>query len=82
MELEGFQRCMQFLLSCGMLITAIVTDRHLSIAKHMREVFPNIKHYFDLWHLKKSKYFSKNLTQHPIHMKWASYCKIGGQCSV
>ena len=72
MELEGFQRCMQLLLSCGMLITAIVTDRHLSIAKHMSEVFPNIKHHFDLWHLKKSKYLVKNLTPHTTSVKWIS----------
>jgi hypothetical protein len=31
-----------------------LSDRHSSIAKYMRENLAHIKHYFDLWHLKKS----------------------------
>lgn len=56
MEYAGFQRAMKHLLDSGFEISALVSDRHLSIAKHMREQLPMITHYFDLWHLKKSKF--------------------------
>ena len=56
MEYHGFQQCMQFLLGVGMSIGVLITDRHTSIAKHMRERLPNIKHYFDLWHIQKSRW--------------------------
>ena len=50
-----FQQCMDFLLAYGLLITAFILDRHVSIASHMKNVLTNIVHYFDIWHLKKSK---------------------------
>ncbi|XP_028403949.1 uncharacterized protein LOC114526538 [Dendronephthya gigantea] len=53
MEYEGFKRCMGFLLGEGLDLSTLVSDRHQTIAKHMREKLPNITHYFDLWHLKK-----------------------------
>ncbi|XP_028408273.1 uncharacterized protein LOC114530875 [Dendronephthya gigantea] len=53
MEFEGFQRCLNFLLAEGLDISTFVSDRHQTIAKHMREKLPKIKHYFDIWHLKK-----------------------------
>eukprot|EP00112_Aurelia_sp_Birch-Aquarium-sp1_P011567 Seg2428.5 transcript_id=Seg2428.5/GoldUCD/mRNA.D3Y31 product="hypothetical protein" protein_id=Seg2428.5/GoldUCD/D3Y31 len=53
MEYAGFQRAMKHLLDSGFEISALVSDRHLSIAKHKREQLPMITHYFDLWHLKK-----------------------------
>ena len=48
-----------------MIITTFVSDRHASIAKWMRETCPKIckelgkpviTHFFDLWHIGKSKY--------------------------
>ena len=56
MELMGFQSCMQFLLGYGVLVTAFVSDRHVSIAAYMKKSLTNIIHYFDIWHLKKSKH--------------------------
>ncbi|XP_065068881.1 uncharacterized protein LOC135694119 isoform X2 [Rhopilema esculentum] len=53
MEYEGFKRCMEFLLSLPTGISTFVSDRHSSVIRHMKEDLPNIKHYFDLWHLKK-----------------------------
>lgn len=53
MEYAGFQRCMSHLLGCGLAIGTFISDRHLSIAKHMREKLSNVTHYFDLWHIKK-----------------------------
>ena len=51
----GFQSCMDFLLGCGVVISTFISDRHTQIASHMKTVLKNITHYFDLWHLKKSK---------------------------
>ena len=55
MEFMAFKQCMDFLIAYGLLITTIISDRHISIASHMKNVLHNIVHYFDIWHLKKSK---------------------------
>lgn len=55
MEFLGFQSCMDFLLGCGVVISTFISARHTQIASHMKTVLKNITHYFDLWHLKKSK---------------------------
>lgn len=55
MEFLGFKNCMGYLLGCGVVISTLITDRHASIRKYMREQLKNIRHYFDLWHIKKSK---------------------------
>ena len=54
MEFMGFKNCMQYLIGYGILLKAFVSDRHMSIAAYMRKSLPNIIHYFDIWHLKKS----------------------------
>ena len=56
MEYLAFQNCMTFLLGCGIVMSTFISDRHGSIIKHMRTKLANVKHYFDLWHLKKSKW--------------------------
>ena len=56
MEFMGFKSCMDFLIGYGLLITAFVSDRHVSIAAYMRKSLTAITHYFDIWHLKKSKH--------------------------
>ena len=55
MEFEGFLRSMAYLFGVGLTMSAFISDRHCSIAKHMREKLPTVNHYFDLWHLKKSE---------------------------
>jgi hypothetical protein len=55
MEYEGFKRSMDNLLKRNIPISTFVSDRHPSIAKHMWEKHKDITHYFDLWHLIKSK---------------------------
>ena len=55
MEFMGFKECMNFLLGYGIVITSFISDRHVSIASHMRKVLTGITHYFDIWYLKKSK---------------------------
>jgi hypothetical protein len=59
MEFLGFKQCMEYLIGCDPLITTFVSDRHRAIACHMRKVLKNIIHYFDIWHIKKSKQFLK-----------------------
>ncbi|XP_069472905.1 uncharacterized protein [Ambystoma mexicanum] len=54
MEKVGFVASLQELQSRGMVIDLIATDRHVSIAKTMREEYKNINHQFDVWHLAKT----------------------------
>ena len=55
MEFLAFQNCMDYLSGKDVLFNILITDRHTQIAKHMRENLGHITHYFDLWHLRKSK---------------------------
>ena len=52
MEKEGFERSLNFLESQGLNIGAIVTDRHPSIGKFMKERRPSIRHLYT-WHVAK-----------------------------
>ena len=51
----AFQHCMDFWLACSLLITTFISDRHSTIASHMKNILTNIVHYFNIWHLKKNK---------------------------
>ena len=53
MEKEGLCRALQQLGDKGLAVQVLVTDRHKQIAKWMRETHPEIKHYFDVWHVAK-----------------------------
>lgn len=55
MEYLAFQRCMDHVEKEEILLDSLITDRHNSISKHMRENMKEVKHYFYLWHLRKSK---------------------------
>ena len=63
MEYEGFKRTMDFLLR-ELDISTLVSDRHQTIAKHMREKLPNITHYFNIWHLKKISSYKSCMIMH------------------
>lgn len=54
MELEGFKRLQAFLASNGLDVGKLITDRHLQLAKYVRENSPTILHTYDVWHLAKS----------------------------
>ena len=58
MEFMSFKSCMDYLMKQGLSITTFISD---SISKHMTTVLKKITHYFDIWHLKKSKYIPKFL---------------------
>lgn len=55
MELEGLKRCLKELEDAGLKILTIVTDRHPSVRKWLRENRPEYKHRFDVWHVAKGK---------------------------
>ncbi|CAG2243572.1 unnamed protein product [Mytilus edulis] len=54
MELEGFRRCMEYLLDKGFQITVLATDRYVQIRSVMTKQYPETEHQFDLCHLAKS----------------------------
>lgn len=53
MEKEGLHRVIDFLTEKGLEISVLVTDRHKQINKWIRETYPQIKHYYDIWHVAK-----------------------------
>ena len=53
MEKEGLRRCLNNMDDDGLFAETLVTDRHPSIKKYMRERRPETKHYFDVWHVAK-----------------------------
>ena len=66
MELLGFRKSMQYLTDSQLDISTFISDRHTSIAKCMRENYNGITHYYDLWHLAKSKMFLLFVILHVI----------------
>ena len=55
MEFMGFKDAMLFLLTQEIPVSVFISDRHTAIASHMKKELGNITHYFDLWHIAKSK---------------------------
>lgn len=56
MEMEGLLRSLSYLSSQGLHVTDLVTDQHPSIAKMMPKDLPNIRHWFDSWHVIKGEH--------------------------
>lgn len=54
MEVEGFRKCMNYLLDLGFRIEILATDRHVQIRSIMNKEYKNVQHQFDVWHLCKS----------------------------
>ena len=55
MEKEGLHRVLEFMKEKDLKVGILVTDRHSQITKCMREQHPDVKHYFDTWHVAKGK---------------------------
>ncbi|KAI8485838.1 hypothetical protein Bbelb_363900 [Branchiostoma belcheri] len=54
MEKEGLARAVDFIRrNCTLQIGKIVTDRHIQIAKWIRENLPETCHLYDIWHIAK-----------------------------
>ena len=56
MEKEGLHRYMEFLHEQGLTKDVLVTDRQMQINKWLRESHPEVKHYYDVWHVAKGMY--------------------------
>ena len=77
MEFMGFKACMEFIIGYGILITAFVSDRHVSIAAYMKKSLMKITHYFDIWHLKKSKHnCHDNFLTALMTLQWITVCFV------
>ena len=62
-EFMVFKEAFTYLLTTGMIVKSFISDRHVSIAKWMREECgkkctelgkPVVNHFFDRWHIGKS----------------------------
>ena len=62
MEKEGLIRAVKFLENKGHKIGTLITDRHVQIQKYVRENMPETIHYYDPWHVVKSKTNIKQLS--------------------
>ena len=61
MELAGAKSCFEYLQNSGIKIATFISDRHMGIAKWIRESQPEIHHFNDLWHVVKG--ITKKLTK-------------------
>ena len=55
MEKEGLCHVIKLLKEQKVAIGVIVTDQHKHINKWLQETHPNIKHFYDVWHIAKGK---------------------------
>ncbi|PIK45961.1 hypothetical protein BSL78_17169 [Apostichopus japonicus] len=53
MELEGLKRGLQFFAGQNLQVNSLVTDRHRSISKYMREDQSEVDHRYDVCHIAK-----------------------------
>ena len=53
MEKYGLCQALARIESNAFTVGQLVTDRHLSIGKMMREDYPEVDHLFDIWHVAK-----------------------------
>ena len=58
MELEGLKRALDYIDSCGLAVSEIVTDRHVQVKKYMNDKQADKDHYFDVWHVAKGEQLS------------------------
>ncbi|XP_074653355.1 uncharacterized protein LOC141907572 isoform X2 [Tubulanus polymorphus] len=73
MELEGLKRSIEFLKTNGMKISSLVTDRHIQIRKYIRKDLPDIKHWFDVWHV------SKGIYKKIVNLSIKKNCSVAGE---
>ena len=53
MELAGLKRVKEKLDSLGVKVRSLITDRHAQVQKWVRERWPDVEHYYDIWHVAK-----------------------------
>jgi len=50
---EGLKRCREELALHQIKVSSLTTDRHTGVTKYVRQQWPEVKHYFDTWHISK-----------------------------
>ena len=55
MELEGLKRCRKYLEDKKLTVAELTTDRHTGVINYLHKEWPEVRHYFDTWHVAKSK---------------------------
>lgn len=70
MEKEGLIRGINYFEQNGVPIGQIVTDRHLQVAKWLRENLPETTHNIDVWHVAKGNQKKKKI---PFFLKLIFY---------
>ena len=68
MELEGAKRCFEYLLDSGVPVPEFTSDRHVGIAKWLREQHPEITHYYNIWHI------ARIITKKIVHVSKEKDC--------
>ncbi|KAH6921105.1 hypothetical protein HPB50_027906 [Hyalomma asiaticum] len=53
MEKEGLAKCLTAVEELGVNIRSLTTDRHPGVKRYCREHKPDMKHWFDVWHVAK-----------------------------
>ena len=56
MEKEGLSRSVQYIHDQNLTISTLITDRHASIQKWVRETLPGTTHMYDVWHVAKGNF--------------------------
>ncbi|XP_071377166.1 uncharacterized protein [Centroberyx affinis] len=79
MEKEGLIRSLSFLEASGVTIKTMVTDRHPQIQKYLREQKPEIRHFYDVWHVAKGEEVAAKCHQ-PFY--WSSTTSSSGEEAV
>lgn len=54
MELVGAKRCFAYLEQSNIKVAKFVSNRHIGIAKWVRETLTSVQHYYDIWHIARS----------------------------
>ena len=56
MEKEGLNPCLNFLEHHDLDVDVLITDRRKQINKWLQEEHPDVKHYYDVWHVAKGTF--------------------------
>ena len=58
MEKEGLCKALIFSAANSMEVCMLVTDRHKQINKFLNKKYPEIEHWYDVWHVSNGKLFN------------------------
>ncbi len=53
MRADSSGHCAKYGSYSGVTVNAIITDRHPQVQKYLREQKPEVRHFYDVWHVAK-----------------------------